>query len=230
MFNSTGNLLSTHDGDGLWQFWPIWRPDVRRAWTLSPSLTSSKTGKAEIQLVYWVPGRPSTQKWPWWHFKEWQLCTAHPPTHTPSRWPCPSPTAATLKCWFTCGQLKDPFHHTATGGAPGPVGWPWWSRGEEGWWTSTSPPEKPFNTHTIPRQVRPRSPAFRTSAANEVWKSLGEVKGAWPPLRKTEAGRGGGHRSTAALITSDVNPQNNVQESGSPGCHTEKWGSARTLT
>lgn len=71
---------------------------------------------------------------------------------------------------------------------------------------------KAFNTHASPWRVRPRSPAFHTSAANEVSKFQSKVRGLGggvrPPAGETEQWRDGG---TVAQITSDINPQNNVK-------------------
>lgn len=118
-------IFSPHDGDGPWQFWPIWRPDVRRTWTLFPRLTSSETGRAGTQAPLLSTRKTFNSKMTlvtfWRGINNFDFAP-------PPRWPRPSPTAAPFKCQFTCGQLKDPFHHTA----PGPVGWPRWSRGGAG--------------------------------------------------------------------------------------------------
>lgn len=66
---------------------------------------------------------------------------------------------------------------------------------------------KPFNTRASLRRVRPGSPAFHTSAANEVSKSQSKVKAVWPPLKKTKLLRDG---SPVGQITSDIKPQNNA--------------------
>lgn len=66
------------------------------------------------------------------------------------------------------------------------------------------PRVKPLSTNTVLGRVRPRSPAFRTSTTNELWRSAGEVEEGWP------VGGVGWGGSTAAQITSDINPQNKV--------------------
>lgn len=171
-----------------------------------------------VKLFYWAPGRPSTQKCPWWHFEEGPITLILTPPQPPSspRWPRPSPTAAQFKCRFTCGQLKE-----ATGGAPGPVGWPRWSQGGKAGEQVPPSPQRNLLTHTpFPgRSGRGLQPFARLLLMRfeNLWARWRE-----PDPRSEErrwgggqAGRGG-HGGTAALITSDVNPQNNVQESGSP--------------
>lgn len=68
--------------------------------------------------------------------------------------------------------------------ARGPTGWPQLSGGGDCWTSSllpVPPPRvKPLSTNTVLGRVRPRSPAFRTSTTNELWRSAGEVEEGWP--------------------------------------------------